>query len=1027
MANPHGNIIDALEKAFAAKSAPTIVNENSKFVIATYWWGRDRNNNNTAKYCHSIYEEFCTQVVKNFTNIYNGNILHDHSLLKSLDEPIPYIFIEKYIDPICDKYSVVFFNTLKNDIIEEINSKRLETSIKSQESRIDSIHTFLTELKQQIIGSIENKSSNLDKLLYNTYVYENKFNFLKLIFDNSTESKKRIKNILKILSILIYKQIKGQLYEYTLLLIAKNILQNKTNILLRDGMTKENMVKLITNMANRKKEIKKDIKASFKLKSTNSLDDLNEDEQSVFNSILTDNSGLSGDDISILRNDKKESLNIYDILNKFFQWKLPIKYDEMITKWEKECEYNNCNYLALEVPEFAMAGGYQLAINAKPYFIQKALSACSGRGIVYIDGDMYIRKYPHIFDTQNVDFMARGWWFDPRSSCRCLESVMIDPYIFETSGGIMFFADTIQSKKLLKYWILDTQEPRNDGKADDRILSLTFNARKMLLEMSTIQLPIEYLWLTLDYSPRALEQLYDWDFATCKNNIMIEHPECLTTEDTATGAGASNDRQPKYYDFIEDLTPISELLHEDVLLQDDTMKNEFKPYLNYMKHECHYINDLDYPDKNPFVDNGLIRPAGYGSIESKFHNKKPFTVISKTDTYKGEFEYNGETLQISEIQNRNTELIAQIEENMRSRDNDSNEFIHLSSDYIEDDVQINQPLKRNLIPRIIAHLKENKDVIWYPSGLDYNNVSMDENMRFDFVFTPTYKDIYETIADHYKVAINLKQPIMFLRPYKGIQGRGSVEEESFIKNSVLIKFLMMHENLEQLSNTLYNGSYQFVSRLRIKFVKDVQPPKADRISTISNLRPWHLPPNSVEERVYSQERGTEQIEMPRVRRMPDGNPVNEITNILEGRYLDERRPIAEELDDLADEEVERATESGRSIPEGPIDMTEVIIENDDDDDDRSFEELGSRSGLVGGRKNTLSPINSPLTISRSKTPEFRPKTTELKKDNFVLKIKQYINDIEMKNIIEEAFDIYTERKENETSRIEAQESELPQK
>ena len=1033
MTNPHGNIIDALERAFTDVS-PTIVNENSKFVIATYWWGRDRNNNNTAKYCHSIFEEFCTQIVKNFTNIYNGNILQDHSLLDTLDEPIPYIFIEKYINPICDKYSVVFFNTLKNDIIEEINSKRLEASIKSEESRIESIHTFLTELKQQIISSIENKSSNLDNLLYNTYVYENKFSFLKLIFDNSTESKKRIKNILKIISILIYKQVKEELSEYTILLIAKNILQNKANHLLRDGMREENMIKLITNMANRKKEIKKYIKASFKVKSTNTLHDLNQDEQSVFYSILTGNSGLSGEDISILRNDNKESLNIYDILNKFFQWKLPIKYDEMITKWEKECEYNNCNYLALEVPEFAMPGGYQLAINAKPYFIQKALSVCSGRGVVYIDGDMYIRKYPNIFDTQNVDFMARGWWFDPRSSCRCLESVMVDPYIFETSGGIMFFADTKQSKKLLNYWISDTQAPRNEGKADDRILSLTFNARKMLLEMSTIQLPIEYLWLTLDYSPRALEQLYDWDFVTCKSTIMIEHPECLTTEDTATGAGASNDRQPKYYDFIEDLTPISELLHEDVLLQDDTMTDEFKPYLNYMKHECYYINDMDYPDKNPFVDNGLIRPSGYGSIESKIHNKKPFTVISKKDTYKGEFEYNGETKEISQIQNTNTELIEKIEENIRSSgqeeskfDNDSNDVIHLSSDHIEDNVLINEPLKRNLIPRIIAHLKENKDVIWYPSGLDFSSVSMDENTGFDFVFTPIYKDIYETIADHYKVAIDLKQPIMFLRPYKGIQGKGSLEETSFIKNSVLIKFLMMHENLEQLSNTLYNGSYQFISRLRIKFIKYVEPPEAERRPTISNLRPWHLPPNSVEERVFEQERGAEQIQMPIGTMIPDGNPVNEMRTIMENRYLDDQELDDQELDDLADEEVARATELGRSITEPPPPpSTTGAVENfEDEDDDQTFEELGSRSGLVGGR--TPSPMNSPLTISRSKTPEFRSKTPELRRDNFVLKIKQYINDIEMKNIIEEAFDIYTERKENEISRIEAQESELPQK
>ena len=180
-----------------------------------------------------------------------------------------------------------------------------------------------------------------------------------------------------------------------------------------------------------------------------------------------------------------------------------------------------------------------MAINAKPYFIQKALAKSGGRAIVYIDGDMFVRKYPHIFDTENVDFMARGWWSDPRAADNYQDSagVMMDPYMFETSGGIMYFADSKKSKQLLKYWIDDTQKPRNDGKADDRILSLTFNVRKLLLDITSIQLPIEYLWLTINYSPRAMEKMYDWDFGMVRKSVIIEHPECLTTEDTATGAG----------------------------------------------------------------------------------------------------------------------------------------------------------------------------------------------------------------------------------------------------------------------------------------------------------------------------------------------------------------------------------------------------------------------------------------------------------------------------------------------------------
>ena len=105
-----------------------------------------------------------------------------------------------------------------------------------------------------------------------------------------------------------------------------------------------------------------------------------------------------------------------------------------------------------------------------------------------------------------------------------------------------------------------------------------------------------------------MEKMYDWDFGMVRKSVIIEHPECLTTEDTATGAGASSDRQPKYYDFIEDLKPISELLHEDVFIQSDLMKSELKPYFDYFKHECYYINDIDEaPDSNIWIDNGMIR------------------------------------------------------------------------------------------------------------------------------------------------------------------------------------------------------------------------------------------------------------------------------------------------------------------------------------------------------------------------------------------------------------------------------------
>ena len=98
------------------------------------------------------------------------------------------------------------------------------------------------------------------------------------------------------------------------------------------------------------------------------------------------------------------------------KFKQPVTFDEMITTWKQTCEAQNCNYLVVEYP--IGREDYQNGINAKPAFIRKALDACPGRGVLYIDGDMYINKYPAIFDMKNVDYMARGWNVDPRASAR---------------------------------------------------------------------------------------------------------------------------------------------------------------------------------------------------------------------------------------------------------------------------------------------------------------------------------------------------------------------------------------------------------------------------------------------------------------------------------------------------------------------------------------------------------------------------------------------------------------------------------
>lgn len=276
---------------------------------------------------------------------------------------------------------------------------------------------------------------------------------------------------------------------------------------------------------------------------------------------------------SAIDDEIKEALSAYNMT-----WKEPIKYDAMIAEWENSCKKHKCNFLAEEYPEFAVKGGYQHAVNFKPYFIDLALAACYPRGVLYIDGDMHIKKYPGVFNTPEVDYMARGWNTDPRVAP--WGKPCFDPYTFETSGGTMFFGNTYYGRLLLKLWQRDVL--KNPGKADDRIISQTIMRDKLLAPLSMIQLPIEYLWLTLDYD--GLFKKYKT--GVTQKGVTITHPECLTGEERAEqDSNQVSTRIPRgYVRAVENLISCKsdEIIYEYIQFNDKTDIGPFKQYNDWL-------------------------------------------------------------------------------------------------------------------------------------------------------------------------------------------------------------------------------------------------------------------------------------------------------------------------------------------------------------------------------------------------------------------------------------------------------------
>jgi len=718
-------LVDIINKT---NKNPSITNKNSNFVVVTYWWGRGNWNGNTARPCISFFEEITNAVVKYTVNFILTLSNDKKTNLRIIDKEIldnvkDHISITTSFDNIVDKYSRAYQNMMFEDF------KIYGKDVSMKKSRLEEL---LTEYKRNgktradFYVDPEKTKSDMKEIM------------LKIIDIN-------IEIILK--SFVLKKEVSG---------FKKYYIDEKEFF---DNEDKKSLLSNVKKNIDLKKKFDNEIKTNMKKKTTYNL----------IGKIY-------------------ENKNIYDIFHERFRYIEPVKFETMIDNWENECAKNNCNYLSVEYPEFAKdQKGYQMAINAKPLFIKKALELCPDRGVLYIDGDMYIRKYPHIFDIQNVDFMARGWWIDPRSSYKMDESILYDPYTFETSGGTMFFSQSHESKVLIDEWVNESAQKRQEGKADDRILSLIFNTKKFILNMNIIQLPIEYLWLTLDYNERLLENLYDWDRPKMNSTIFIEHPECLTSEETASGAGASSDRTPKFYDFLsldEALTPASEELHEYIFFPKKEYVKSFEEYLKYMSDKQYIDDGNEQLVKKRFVD-----------VDNPENNEQPLYITSYDDKYgkKRNVVYETNMKIINEEINQ-TYLDRNI---LNKKKVGPFGLIDLEESMI--------PGEEYQIPIIISLLSRGYNILYKPSTTTaddyYTILTKKDNTNLEFVFFPVMMEMSHNL----KPVVNLSKPILF----RGINDSGREQ---------LIKVLYMFNSFEDLSGYLNNGSYQILSRIRVGYV-----------------------------------------------------------------------------------------------------------------------------------------------------------------------------------------------------------------
>jgi hypothetical protein len=272
-----------------------------------------------------------------------------------------------------------------------------------------------------------------------------------------------------------------------------------------------------------------------------------------------------------------------------------------------------------------------------------------------------------------------------------------------------------------------------------------------------------------------MDLVYDYNKSAMQSSIFIEHPECLTSEDTAAGAGASSDRTPKFYSFLDDLCPVSEKCFEYVLFDDEKQTDTFKHYFKYLK-------DLTYKNDG----NAELYDKGFVTLDNKGRIKSAESPLYITD-YKHRFGPK-----LNAIADANMEKAQKME---KSEIQTTDGFVVIESD-------------TNIIPIIIHYLMNGYDVMYDPvQKQNYNPKYKELYMskkdtlyaNLSFVFSPIHASYRH--SNFFKPSIMTNQPIIFKHGDRR-----------------LINMLSIQTSLESLSNMINYGAYGFLSLIRMGFL-----------------------------------------------------------------------------------------------------------------------------------------------------------------------------------------------------------------
>ncbi len=168
-----------------------------------------------------------------------------------------------------------------------------------------------------------------------------------------------------------------------------------------------------------------------------------------------------------------------------------LTYSQQVERLIEDCKRMGVNYYFVLYSQLETIN-YQEALGLKPRFIQHCLNTLPEFNCIFVDTDLRLKSYPYLLEADSDCWFINWNEFD--FDC-------YNPLQLELPGGIMGFANTETSKKLLKI----LSENLNPRYAEDKTFSGIITRYFLNTYARCVWLPSTYLYMfdRHEYTPKV--------------------------------------------------------------------------------------------------------------------------------------------------------------------------------------------------------------------------------------------------------------------------------------------------------------------------------------------------------------------------------------------------------------------------------------------------------------------------------------------------------------------------------------------